>query len=135
MASYGSLKSPRRREIEGEDALANTNLRVAACVHNIAITRTSTSAELTHPCSLGLFAINGRGRSGSASDGRGDDRGPRRGGSRCRRIAWFGRRSPSSAAAVRERAVARVASRETEHTVYLRDPEGRRLGVSTFPLD
>ena len=24
---------------------------------------------------------------------------------------------------------------ETEHTVYLRDPEGRRLGVSTFPLD
>ena len=23
---------------------------------------------------------------------------------------------------------------ETEHTVYLRDPEGRRLGVSTFPL-
>ncbi len=23
---------------------------------------------------------------------------------------------------------------ETEHTVYLRDPEGRRIGVSTFPL-
>ena len=24
---------------------------------------------------------------------------------------------------------------ETEHTVYLRDPDGRRLGVSTYPLD
>lgn len=23
---------------------------------------------------------------------------------------------------------------ETEHTVYLRDPDGRRIGVSTYPL-
>jgi len=38
--------------------------------------------------------------------------------------------------AVRERArAAGCFDGETDHTVYLRDPEGRRLGVSTFPLD
>jgi catechol 2,3-dioxygenase-like lactoylglutathione lyase family enzyme len=44
--------------------------------------------------------------------------------------------SSADKAAVRERAVsAGCFDGETEHTVYLRDPEGRRLGVSTFPLD
>jgi len=43
--------------------------------------------------------------------------------------------SPDDKAAVRERAIrASCFDGETEHTVYLRDPEGRRLGVSTFPL-
>jgi glyoxylase I family protein len=38
--------------------------------------------------------------------------------------------------AMRERAIrAGCFDGETEHTVYLRDPEGRRLAVSTFPLD
>lgn len=38
-------------------------------------------------------------------------------------------------ATVRERAISvGCFDGETEHTVYLRDPEGRRLGVSTFPL-
>jgi catechol 2,3-dioxygenase-like lactoylglutathione lyase family enzyme len=43
--------------------------------------------------------------------------------------------SPADKAAIRERAI-RVGcfDGETEHTVYLRDPEVRRLGVSTFPL-
>jgi glyoxylase I family protein len=37
--------------------------------------------------------------------------------------------------AMRERAMnAGCFDGETAHTVYLRDPEGRRLGVSTFPL-
>jgi len=46
------------------------------------------------------------------------------------------RASPASKAAVRERALrAGCFDGETEHTVYLRDPEGRRLGVSTYPLD
>jgi catechol 2,3-dioxygenase-like lactoylglutathione lyase family enzyme len=44
--------------------------------------------------------------------------------------------SPTGKAAVREQARARGCfDGETEHTVYLRDPEGRRIGVSTFPLD
>jgi catechol 2,3-dioxygenase-like lactoylglutathione lyase family enzyme len=44
--------------------------------------------------------------------------------------------SPEGKAAVRERAIsAGCFDGETEHTVYIRDPEGRRLGVSTFPLD
>jgi catechol 2,3-dioxygenase-like lactoylglutathione lyase family enzyme len=44
--------------------------------------------------------------------------------------------SPEEKLAVRERAIATGCfDGETEHTVYLRDPEGRRLGVSTFPLD
>jgi len=43
--------------------------------------------------------------------------------------------SPAVKAAVRERAIgAGCFDGETDHTVYLRDPEGRRLGVSTFPL-
>lgn len=46
------------------------------------------------------------------------------------------RASASVKTAVRERALeAGCFDGETEHTVYLRDPEGRRLGVSTFPLD
>jgi len=44
--------------------------------------------------------------------------------------------SSQDKARVRERAIdAGCFDGETEHTVYLRDPEGRRLGVSTFPLD
>lgn len=43
--------------------------------------------------------------------------------------------TPAVKDAVRERAIgAGCFDGETEHTVYLRDPEGRRLGVSTFPL-
>lgn len=43
--------------------------------------------------------------------------------------------SPAEKTLVRERAIkAGCFDGETEHTVYLRDPEGRRLGVSTFPL-
>ena len=46
------------------------------------------------------------------------------------------RASPSFKDTVRERAIgAGCFDGETEHTVYLRDPEGRRLGVSTYPLD
>ncbi len=38
-------------------------------------------------------------------------------------------------AAVRERAVTASAyDGETAYTVYVRDPDGRRLGVSTYPL-
>ncbi len=37
--------------------------------------------------------------------------------------------------AVRERVGARGCDDgETEHTVYFRDPDGRRVGVSTYPL-
>lgn len=44
--------------------------------------------------------------------------------------------STAAKAAVRERAIgAGCFDGETEHTVYLRDPDGRRLGVSTFPLE
>jgi len=46
------------------------------------------------------------------------------------------RASPTVKAAVRERAISAGSfDGETEHTVYLRDPEGRRLGISTYPLD
>jgi catechol 2,3-dioxygenase-like lactoylglutathione lyase family enzyme len=39
-------------------------------------------------------------------------------------------------AEIRAIAVARgCLDGETEHTVYLRDPDGRRVGVSTYPLD
>jgi len=38
-------------------------------------------------------------------------------------------------AAIRELAIARsIFDGETAHTVYLRDPDGRRIGVSTYPL-
>ena len=37
---------------------------------------------------------------------------------------------------IRARALARGCfDGETEHTVYLRDPDGRRVGVSTYPLN
>jgi catechol 2,3-dioxygenase-like lactoylglutathione lyase family enzyme len=44
--------------------------------------------------------------------------------------------SPDEKAAIRERAKhTRCYDGETEHTVYFRDPDGRRLGISTFPLE
>jgi glyoxylase I family protein len=44
--------------------------------------------------------------------------------------------SPDRKTAIRTRAVTLgVFDGETQHTVYFRDPDGRRVGVSTFPLD
>jgi len=43
---------------------------------------------------------------------------------------------PQRKAAIRTEAVARGCfDGETDHTVYLRDPDNRRIGVSTFPFD
>jgi catechol 2,3-dioxygenase-like lactoylglutathione lyase family enzyme len=43
--------------------------------------------------------------------------------------------TPSVREMMKQRAVARGCfDGETEHTVYVRDPEGRRVGVSTFDL-
>jgi hypothetical protein len=44
--------------------------------------------------------------------------------------------SPDEKAEIRQRAKrAHCYDGETDHTVYFRDPDGRRLGISTFPLE